>query len=146
MENREYRNDEFPIKPLLALGVLYGIYRIVETIVTVLFAFLMGLAYVALGAAGVFVAYWLYQYITNKQYGEEKKTRQIAKLERRRKDVTARLPKHIRDDADQYFKDKQRAVFAQKPSSRFDDVLDRTKQVVSTFRGGRNGHKDSHRP
>ncbi|MGA9770444.1 MAG: hypothetical protein WBV94_15500 [Blastocatellia bacterium] len=123
------------IGPLILIGgAVYAIYRLVEAVVTVVTVFLMELATIALVGCGLFAAYWLYRYVTDKQYGETKNLQQIEKLERQRKLHTSRLPKHLKEQANEYYIEKQREFYDMKPHSRVDAMLDRTKQVFSTFR------------
>jgi uncharacterized membrane protein YuzA (DUF378 family) len=135
MENRnEIRSSEFPIKAIVVGGIAYGIYQVVNTVVAAIFALLMGLVYVAVGAAGILTLFFVYRYITDKQYGETKNLQQIEKLERDRKLHVSRLPKHLRDQADEYYKERQRAYYDLKTYSRADAFLERIKQVLHTFR------------
>ncbi len=129
------KKDNDGLGTLILIGVvIYAVYRIVEAVVAVVTMFLMGLATIALIGCGLFAAYWLYRYITDKQYGETKNLQQIEKLERQRKLHTSRLPKHLKEQANEYYIEKQREFYNMKPHSRVDAMLDRTKQVVSTLR------------
>ena len=130
----ENRSDDGLLKLIVYGGIVYAIYCIVTAVTEAIFTLLMGLVHIALGAAGIFAAYWLYKYITDKQYGETKNLQQIEKLERQRKLHTSRLPKHLKEQANEYYIEKQREFYDMKPHSRVDAMLDRTKQVVSTFR------------
>lgn len=130
----EDRTDEVPIKIILVGILIYAAYELVNKVIAAITALLMGFVYIALGIAGILALFWLYRYITDKQYGETKKLQQIEKLERQRKLHTSKLPKHMREVANQYYFEKQNALYDLKPSSRVDAMLDRTKQVFSTFR------------
>ena len=126
-------NSEFPLMPILVVLALYLGYRIVQQITRFIADLLDGLLIISLGATTILVAFWVYRYITDKQYGETKNLREIEKLERQRKLHTSRLPEHLKEQADEYYIEKQRAFYDMKPHSRVDAMLDRTKQVVSTF-------------
>jgi len=130
----EDRKDEFPIKPILVLGIAYAIYELIKTVIAAITAFLMGLVYIALAVAGILALYWVYRHITDKQYGETKKLQQIEKLERERKLHISRLPKHMREPANQHYFERENAVYDLKPHSRLEEWLDGLKQLLSTFR------------
>lgn len=135
----ENNNDDFPIKPLLYLGIAYAFYEIVTTISYAIARLLHGLVTITLWSAGILALFYLYRHITDKQYGETKKLQEIEKLERERKLHTSKLPKHMREQADDYYKEKQRAYYDLKTYSRADALLERTKQVLHVFRGkGKN--------
>jgi hypothetical protein len=112
------KQDNGGLKAILILIALYAAYRIVEAVVAAVTALLMGLVNITLGAAGVFAVYWLYRYITDQRYGETKNIREIEKMERQRKAAKARLPKHLRHEADSYFRDKQAKRYDLKTYSR----------------------------
>jgi len=133
------------IMPLLILMAVYAAYRVVEAVVAAIEMFLMWLVGIALVATAILTAYFLYKFLSDKRYGDTKRLREIEKLERERKLHTSRLPKHMKEAANQYYYEKQNALYDLKPGSRVDAMLDRTKQVLSTFRGKNNGNKDSHR-
>jgi hypothetical protein len=137
MDNKK-QNDDFPIKILLIGGVIYAIYSVVEMLASALYQLFMGIVNIALVAGAISAAYFLYRFITNKEFGEQKKMRQIERIEKQRESLE-RLPVHLREQAAEYYTEKQRALYDMKPGSRFDAVLDRTKQVFSTFRRGKEG-------
>jgi hypothetical protein len=115
------------------LILIYAGYRIVEEIADAVELLLQGLVIIALVSAGIVAAFWVYRYLTDKQYGETKTLREIEKLEKDKKLYTSRLPKHLREQAEEYYKGKQREFFEPRPQSRLDVFFDRTKQVISTF-------------
>lgn len=122
----------------LILG--YAAIKTVEAIVAAITALLMGLVNIALIVAGIIAAYWVYRYITDKQFGEEKKEQKVRRLEKKRKEVTARLPRHVRPQANEYYIDQEKEVYDIKPQvSRADVVLERTKQVVGILRRKEGG-------
>ena len=124
--------------PGIVIAVLiigYAAARIVEKVVAAITAFLEGLVYIALGAAVILVAYWVYRYIAERQFGEDKKERQVRKLEKKKKEVLKRLPKALRPVAESYYEDQQKEAYETKPKiPRSEILLDRTKQVVNIFR------------
>jgi hypothetical protein len=121
-------------KPLMYLVALYAAYRIVEAIVHAITMFFLGLVNIALAVTAILALYWVYRHITDKQFGETKKLQAIEKLERMRKLHLSRLPKHLREHANQSYVDRQRELYNITAHSRLDAFLDRTKQVLSTFR------------
>jgi hypothetical protein len=123
----------FPIHIIFWMVLLYAGYRIVEAIVNAITILVDGLVIIALITAGILAAYWLYRYITDKQFGETKNLREIEKLERERKLYISRLPQHLRQGANEYYKEKQSEFFNPRPQSRLDVFFDRTKQAMSTF-------------
>ncbi len=141
----ENRNDEFPIKPiLLGLLLLLG-WKVIEEMTRMVTIFFSAMLTIAIIAASLGAAYLVFSFIRNRELGENKKIRKINRIEAEMKQALARTPKHLHHDIKEHCLQKQRDVYAEKPSSHIDDVLDRTKQILSTFRGGRNGNKDSHR-
>jgi hypothetical protein len=118
---------------LLILG--YAAVKTVEAVVAAITALLMGLVNIALIVAGIIAAYWLYRYISDKQFGDDKKERKVNRIEKKRKEVTARLPRHVRGQANEYYIDQEKEVYDIKPQvSRADLILERTKQVVGILR------------
>lgn len=131
----ENRNDDSAIaKCVLFAIVIYGIIQLVDAVIAAIYSLLMGLVYVAVGAAAILALYSVYRYITDKQYGETKKMQQATKLEQQRRRHVPTLPKHLREHANEYWLDKQRAIFEPPSHSRLDAMLDKVKQVFSTFR------------
>lgn len=121
-------DDGTVIKIILVGGAGYLIYQVVNVIVAALTALFFGLVTIALIGAGIFAAYWLFRYITDQQYGQQKQMRQIEKIERERRETIARLPKHLREHADQYFKDKQQSIYESKTQSRADEFFARIRK------------------
>ena len=111
---------------IFAIG--YAIIETVNAVVAAITAFLFGLVTIALVASGAVALFWVYQYLSDKQYGEKRRIAQIEKLERERRATIARLPKHLREHADQYFKDKQQEKFEIKPQSRIDVLVERIRK------------------
>ena len=124
--------DDGLFKLLLLLGAAYAIYRIIEAITKALTALLMGLVYIGLGAAGILALFWVYRYITDKQYGQTKMLREIEKIERE-KTLAARLPKPLREDYLRHCKERQEALFNLKNHSRLEAGLNLVKQARSAF-------------
>lgn len=129
------QDDGAFLKLLLVLGIGYAFYEVVTTITYALARLLNGLVTLGLIATGILAAFWLYRYVTDKQYGETKNVREIHKLEQQRIAVAAKLPKHLRAQADEYYIEKQRAYYDLKTYSRADAILERTKQVLHVFKG-----------
>ena len=131
--------DGFPWKVLLFLGIGYAIYRLVQETMDAFARLLDGLVIIALAATAIFVFFWVYRHITDDQYGETKSFREIAKWEQRKQMAKANLPKHMHAQAEQYFTDKQMKCYDLKTYSRWDSLLEGTKQVIHVFRGkGKN--------
>jgi hypothetical protein len=116
------------------LILLYAAYRIVEEIADAVAMLLQGLVIIALVSAGIVAAFWVYRYLTDKQYGETKNVQQIQKLEQERKRTVPTLPKHLREQANESYIEKQRAFYDLKTYSRIDAFFERTKQALHTFR------------
>jgi hypothetical protein len=128
-------NDDSGLwKLLLFLGIGYAIYLFVQKMMAAFERLLSGLVIIALAAAVILVLFWVYRHISDKQYGETKRLQEIEKLERERKLHTARLPRHMKEVANQYYYEKQNALYDLKPGSRFDAMLGKTKQILHTFR------------
>ncbi len=73
---------------LIVIGLLilgYAAVKTVEAVVAAITALLMGLVNIALIVAIVIAAYWVYRYIADKQFGEDKKEQKVNRLEKKRK-------------------------------------------------------------
>src|SRR4051794_25402653 len=120
-------NDAMLLKLLFILGLLYAFYRIVETMAEAFGRLLDGLVSIALIGAAMVALRWLHHYLTDKQYGQNKRMKQVHALEQQKKSYVAQAPKHLRQDIEAYFDQKQSDLFAIKPTSRFEDFLDGAK-------------------
>jgi hypothetical protein len=129
----DQKNDGSSFMLIIMLGAAFAIYRIVQEIAQAVAMLLQGLVIIALVSAGILAAFWVYRYLTDQQYGETKNLREIEKLERERKLYISRLPEHLREGADEYYKEKQSEFFNPHPQSRLDVFFDRSKQFFSTF-------------
>ena len=135
-------SDDGTLFKLIGFGLLvYAGVQVVKSVVAAITALLMGLVNIALVAGGILALFFVYRYITDKQYGETRNLQQIEKLERQRKQYTARLPKHLRQEADQYYRDKQSEFFNPTPRSRADVILEKTGQVFNTFKRKGSGNE-----
>ena len=125
---------------LYLFGIIVAGYAVIETVnavVLAITALLMGLVNILLIASGILAAYWIYRYISDKQFGDDKKERRVHKLEQKKKEVTKRLPKHIRGVAKDFYEEQEKEIYETKPKiARSDAVLDKTKQVINIFRRG----------
>lgn len=141
----ENRNSEFPLKPILVGGLILLIWQTVQAITTMITVFFSAMLTIAIIGASLVAAYLVFSFIRDRELGQNKKIRKIAKIQREMNQTLPSIPKDMRDEYKQSCLKRQRQVFEERSSSRFADILDGTKQVVSTFKGGRNGNKDSHR-
>ena len=126
------QDDGAFLKLLLVLGLAYAFYEIVQTITYALARLLNGLVILGLIATGILAAFWVYRYITDKQYGQTKMLRQIEKIERE-KNLAASLPKALREDYLRHCKERQEALFNLKNHSRLEAGLSLVKQARSAF-------------
>jgi hypothetical protein len=127
-------NGEFPIRPILIALALYLGYRIVQEIIRFVSNLLEGLLFISLGATAILVAFWLYRYITDKQYGQFKAVRELARWQKIKEQNDPYIPEDYRPQWEQFCADRQSECFQMNSHSRFDAGLDRTKQVLSMFR------------
>lgn len=120
--------------PLVVVIGLYAAYRAIEAMIAAFTVFLTGLVTIALIVAGILSFFWLCRYLSDKKYGETKSLQEIAKLESLRELHITHAPEHLHDQINEYYNEKEQAYFDTRPHSRFDAALDKTKQVLSTFR------------
>src|SRR4051794_31015794 len=97
-------------KGLLFFCGLIMFYQIATTISRALDRFLTGLVTIGLVVIAVMAVFFLYRYITDKQYGQTKMLREIEKIERE-KNLAASLPKPLREDYLRHCKERQEALF-----------------------------------
>lgn len=142
--NNQQGND-WTVKAIIWGGVALLVYKIVEAIGEAIKALLLGLVDICLIASGIIAAYWIYRYISDKQYGQHKLARKANKLESELEYLLEHTPEHLHEEITEHYRSEQRALLEPKAEKKTDVILDRTKQVVSIFNGGRNGNKDSHR-
>ncbi len=112
--------------PIVIVG--YAVVKAVEAVVAAITALLMGLVNILLIAAGVVAAVWVYRYITDEQYGHRKGVRKVERIENERRETLARLPKHLRQQADDYFRKKQEGIYDPNPKSRLDAIVERIRK------------------
>lgn len=130
----ESNNNGGSLVPLLIVVGLYAAYRAIEAMIAALTAFLTGLVTVALGVAVILALFWVYRHLSDKQFGQTRNVRKIAQWERQREYHLSQVPEHLHEKVNEYYAEKMHALFDTRPHSRFDEVLDRTKQIISTFR------------
>jgi hypothetical protein len=145
MEERNRNQSEFPLKPILVGGLIYLLKQAVDAVIVMFTILLSALTTIAIIGASLFAAYSLFSYIRNRELGENRKTRKVARIEREMKMTLMQTPKRMHPQVKQRYQGLMEDVFKERSSSRFDDFFDWMKQVSTIFRGGRNGNKDSHR-
>ena len=128
-----------------AFAAAYAVVEVLKAVVAAITALLMGLVNILLVVCWIIAAYWIYQYISDKQFGQHKIAQKANKLERDLEYLLEHTPEHLHEEITQHHRDKQMELLAPKTEKRADVVLERTKQVFNIFRGGRYGNKDSHR-
>ena len=130
-------NDDGTLFKLICLGLLvYAGVQVVKSVVAAITALLMGLVNIALVAGGILALFFVYRYITDKQYGNDKRMREAQKLERERIRAVSQAPEHMKQGIDAWYQQRQEAIFESRSESRFDSFADRTKQVFNIFRRG----------
>jgi len=122
------------LKLIVFAGAAYFIYELVRLILAVLSALFFGLVWIILFAAGILAAFFLLRYINDKQYGDDKRMRELQKLEEQRIRAVAQAPDHMKDGIDNWYQQRQEALWESKTESRFDVFADRTKQTLGIFR------------
>lgn len=132
----DHNNNDATVIKLIGYGfIAYLLYGLVQAVTYAITELLIGLVHILLGVVGIAVLYFLYQFFKgNSAFGEERRIRQIEELERQRKLHRKRMPKHMRDQFDEYSFDIQRSKYTMQANSKVDNFLDRTKQIVSIFR------------
>ena len=130
----ENRSSEFPIKPILLGLLLLLAWKVTDSVTTMVTAFFSTLITIAIIAASLLAAYLVFSFIRDRELGQNKKTRKVNKYQRELKQTLANTPRHLHQEIKSHFEELQRQVFIDKPTTRVDNVLDRTKQVVSIFR------------
>ena len=132
MENKQ--NDEFVLKLLVIAFAIYLAAQLVTTLTAAIAVFLAAVFNVLLAVGGIIALVLTYRFLTDQQYGETRNIRQIDRLERQRQMANSRLPKHLRPQADDYYRQQQEKFYDLKSYSRADAMLGRTKQIIDTFR------------
>jgi hypothetical protein len=127
-------NDGFPIKAILGALMFYLGYCIVQEIIHFVSNLLSGLLIIALGATAVLVAFGVYRYITDRQYGQFKAVRELAKWQKIKEQNDPYIPEDYREQWEEFCADKQKECFQMNSHSRFDAGVERTKQIFSLFR------------
>ncbi|MFP5263711.1 MAG: hypothetical protein ACLGJB_17665 [Blastocatellia bacterium] len=145
MEQGNRNQSEFPLKPIIAGGLVYLIYKVVEAITVMITILLSSLTTIAIIGASLFAAYSVFSYIRNNELGENRKTRKVAKIEREMKMTLMQTPKRMHPQVKQRYQSLMEDVYAEKSTSRFDDLLDRSKQIATILRGKNDGNKNTHR-
>jgi hypothetical protein len=119
---------------LLFIVGLYAAYKTVTAITLAIKIFLMGLVNISLIAIGILVIFFLYRYISEKNFGDTRKIRLANKLEQERQLTLEQTPDILHPEINSYYEDKMREIYSLSPKSRTDGFLDRTKQVFNIFR------------
>ena len=131
-------NNNSSAGPLLfTIAICLGIYAAVQAINSVMEAFtalLLGLVNIALIVVGILAAFFLFRYITDKQYGQELRERKLQQLEEKRLRAVALAPDHTKGYVDSCYQQMQEALFKTKTESRFDVFVDYAKQLLGLFR------------
>jgi len=132
MENKN--NGDFVFKLLVTAFVVALAVQLLKTLTAAVAVFLAAVFNVLLVVGGIIALVLAYRFLTDQQYGETRSIRQIDRLERQRQMANSRLPKHLRSQADVYFKQQQEKFYDLKTYSRIEAMLERTKQIIDTFR------------
>jgi hypothetical protein len=123
----------------------YAALEAINRMIDALQQLLEGLVIIALVSAVIIAAVLVYKFLSrnlsnnlpkNNWPVHDKTLREIEKLERKRQLYDARLPEHLREEANKRQVEKQRELlYDPKRHSRMLEVLGTTKDVISTLKG-----------
>jgi hypothetical protein len=134
MNNNQGSGGSLLLYLLLMVAAAYALIEVVKAVVAAITALLMGLVNICLVVSGILAAYWLYRYISDKQFGQHKLAQKANKLERDLEYLLEHTPEHLHEDITQHYRNEQMELIAPKTENKADVALERTKQVFNIFR------------
>jgi hypothetical protein len=136
MENGNKNNGEFPLMAIAVVIALYAGYRIVEEIADAIELLLQGLIIIGLSAGGVLVAFWIYQYLSDKHLAKSRPIAKYRKLElvnrEQKKYFKSKKQDHMSELADANFNDEARKIYDKK--DRLVEAATFVKKVKDIFK------------